>query len=133
MTTKVSSEPWAVTHSAETRVTETPNATMTTLASPGLNGTSEICLWTVDFAAGASGPVHTMDREQVWWLERGVARCVVDSVEHELAAGDVIRLAAGVERQFRAGTDARFIVCGVPGTRAATGQDDPGVIPPWIV
>ena len=42
---------------ADTRTTVTPNATMTTLASPTLGATSGRSLWQVDMAAGASGPV----------------------------------------------------------------------------
>ncbi len=132
--TSVSASPFPITvlRAADLRVTATPNATMTTLASPSQNESSELCLWTVEFVAGASGPEHTMDTEQVWYLERGTVRCEVGAVEHRLEPGDVIRLAGGISRRFHADSDARFIVCGLPGAVATTPESDEGVIPPWI-
>jgi quercetin dioxygenase-like cupin family protein len=122
----------SVVRSGNFRVTQTPNATMTTLASPQVGGSSDLCLWVVEFGAGASGPDHTMNSEQVWVLERGSVRCHVGDQEHRLEPGDVIRLAGGLSRRFHAESDARFFVCGLPGALATTPSSDEGVVPPWI-
>jgi quercetin dioxygenase-like cupin family protein len=58
------------------RVTETPNAVMTTYASPTL-GSTELSVWRVEMKASAQGPVHVMDSEQVWTGLSGHARASV--------------------------------------------------------
>jgi hypothetical protein len=50
---------------ADARITSTPNATMTTLASPTLGATDGRSLWVVDMTAGATGPMHIFDTEQI--------------------------------------------------------------------
>ena len=44
----------------EARRTETPNAVMTTLASPTLGGARQ-ALWRVDMTGGQAGPLHAFD------------------------------------------------------------------------
>ncbi len=68
--------PAYVVHANETRRTETPNAVMTTLASPTLSNTRDFSVWQVDLGARARGPVHMMDSEQVWTMLAGDASCV---------------------------------------------------------
>ena len=118
---------------ANARRTETPNATMTTLASPTLGLTDGLSLWQVEMAAGASGPRHVFDSEQLWTVREG--RVVVDVAGESctLEQGDTLVLAAGAERQIHATTDALILVCGhghatasVPGETSSRGT------PPWI-
>ncbi|MFJ5077035.1 hypothetical protein ACIP8Z_20880 [Streptomyces sp. NPDC088553] len=51
-------------------VTVSPDATMTGLAAPS-RGSAELSTWTVEMAAGATGPEHTISREQVWTITCG--------------------------------------------------------------
>lgn len=121
-----------VVRAAEARRTDTPNATMTTLASPTVGEAATIALWRVAYPSGATGPLHTMDSEQVWTLESGAAACRVGGECHELAPGDTIRIAAGAERQFTSDAGARFVVCGHANAVARTDANPAGTVPPWI-
>jgi quercetin dioxygenase-like cupin family protein len=118
---------------ADARRTETPNATMTTLASPTLGPTDGFSLWQVEMEAGAAGPLHTFDREQLWTVLGGEVTITVEGASTELAAGDTIVIPAGAERQVLARTAARLIVCG-PGDAVVTvpGEEAPRGTPPWI-
>jgi len=118
---------------AEGRRTETPNATMTTLASPTLGPTADLSLWRVEMEAGAVGPLHTFDREQLWTVLDGELTITVEGATSDLAAGDTIVIPAAVERQVHARTAARLIVCGHGDAVAAVpGEDAPRGTPPWI-
>jgi quercetin dioxygenase-like cupin family protein len=122
-----------VIRAADTRRTETPNAAMTTLASPTLGDTGGLSLWLVEMSAGASGPRHVFDSEQLWTLQHG--RVVVDLAgqRHELEPGDTIVLPAGAERQIHAATDARLLVCGHGrATASVPGEATPRGTPAWI-
>lgn len=119
--------------SHEHRRTETPNATMTTLASPTLGPTRGWSMWRVEMSAGARGPRHVFDSEQLWTVLEGEVSVAVDDETCDLAAGDTVVLAAGAERQISARTAVRLLVCGrgdaivrVPGEEASRGT------PPWI-
>ena len=118
---------------AERRRTETPNATMTTLASPTLGPTAGLSLWSVEMAAGATGPLHTFDREQVWTLVEGEATVEVDAEPVALAVGDTLVLAPEIPRRVIATADARFVVCGPGEARASViGEEASRGVPPWI-
>lgn len=123
----------ATIRAAESRRTETPNATMTTLASPTLGPSTGLSLWQVEMEAGAVGPFHTFDREQLWTVLAGELTIDVDGAPSDLAAGDTIVIPAGLERQVTARTAASLIVCG-PGDAVAAvpGEDAPRGTPPWI-
>lgn len=118
---------------AEGRRTETPNATMTTLASPTLGPTAGLSLWRVEMERGASGPLHVFDREQLWTVLDGELTIAVDGVPTDLAPGDTVVIPPGVERQVTARAAATLIVCG-PGDAVASvpGEDAPRGTPPWI-
>ena len=60
--------------SGQARRTETPNAVMTTFASPTQGASRELSLWQVDMRAGQAGPEHVFDSEQVWHMLDGTAR-----------------------------------------------------------
>ncbi len=119
--------------SSQARRTETPNAVMTTFASPTQGASQELSLWQVDMRAGQAGPEHVFDSEQVWHVLDGTVRIDLDGQPATLAAGDSLVLPAGVGRQVTAVTQARMVVCGhgsavvsVPGEASSRGT------PPWI-
>jgi quercetin dioxygenase-like cupin family protein len=118
---------------ANTRRTETPNATMTTLASPTQGATEALSLWKVEMTAGATGPRHVFDSEQLWTVQAG--RIVVDvgSESCHLEQGDTVVLAAAAERQIHAATDALILVCGhADATASVPGEASTRGTPPWI-
>jgi quercetin dioxygenase-like cupin family protein len=117
---------------AATRRTETPNAVMTTLASPTQGGAAH-ALWRVDMAPGQAGPAHGFDVEQVWTVIEGGATLMVDGAEHALAPGDTALIPAAVERRVIAG-GAGFaaIVVAAPGARATLADGTDRGVPPWI-
>ncbi|MGH3394657.1 MAG: cupin domain-containing protein [Streptosporangiaceae bacterium] len=119
--------------SAQVRRTETPNAVMTTFASPTQGASQGLSLWQVDMRAGQRGPEHVFDSEQVWHVQEGEAQLTVDGQAVTLAAGDSLVLPAGAARQVSAATAVRIVVCGhgsavvtVPGEAQSRGT------PPWI-
>lgn len=115
------------------RRTETPNAVMTTLASPTQGPTSQLSVWKIAMRPGQRGPRHIFDREQVWHVLSGEADFTTGGETHRLGAGDAIVLPAEAERQVTALTATEIIACG-PGTAVASavGEDAPRGIPPWI-
>jgi quercetin dioxygenase-like cupin family protein len=115
------------------RLSETPNAVMTTLASPSQGPTAWLSMWRVEMRAGQQGPPHVFDDEQIWHLLAGEAEIIAGTGQLLLRKGDTVVLPAGVERRVTARTDAEFVVCGrgdavvlVPGEAAPRGT------PPWI-
>lgn len=117
----------------QARRTETPNALMTTLASPTQGPTAALSMWRVEMRAGQQGPPHVFDTEQIWHLLTGQAQLSVGTEQLVLGPGDTVVLPAGTQRQVAARADAQLIVCGhgdavvhVPGEAAPRGT------PPWI-
>lgn len=117
----------------QARRTETPNALMTTLASPSQGPTAGLSMWRVEMRAGQQGPPHVFDTEQVWHLLAGQAEITADGERLVLGPGDTVVLPAGAVRQVTARADAQLIVCGhgdatarIPGEAASRGT------PPWI-
>jgi quercetin dioxygenase-like cupin family protein len=117
---------------ATARRTETPNAVMTTLASPTQGGAAH-ALWRVDMAPGQAGPAHAFDVEQVWTVLRGGATLALAGAEHALAAGDTAVIPATAERRVTAGPDGlAAIVTAAPGARATLPDGADRGVPPWI-
>jgi len=119
---------------ARARRTETPNAVMTTLASPTLGG-AQRSLWRVDMAPGQSGPPHRFDVEQIWTTIAGAGTVELDGTPHALAPGDTIVIAAGVPRRVLADAQAGFaaIVTAAAEARAAMADGTDRGTPAWIV
>lgn len=114
------------------RRSETPNAVMTTLASPTQGGAG-LALWRVDMTPGASGPEHLFDVEQIWTTLAGAATVTVDGADHALAAGDTIILRGGQVRRIAAGGDGFQAVVAAPaGARALLTDGTDRGVPPWI-
>jgi quercetin dioxygenase-like cupin family protein len=118
---------------AEARRTETPNAVMTTFASPTQGGSAALSMWQVEMSAGQQGPPHVFATEQLWTVVQGAVEIAVGGDRVELLAGDTVVLPAGAVRQVTATLASRLIVCGrgdaevtVPGEAGSRG------VPPWI-
>ncbi|HEY9293772.1 MAG TPA: cupin domain-containing protein [Microlunatus sp.] len=121
---------------SQTRIIETPNASMTTLVSPTQGGTNTLSLWRVTMRAGQRGPLHTFDVEQAWHLLDGRATVTVDSETIDLSAGDTVAIPAGTQRQISSDSGAVFVVSGAAyGLATAFSTDGGGepVSPAWIV
>jgi quercetin dioxygenase-like cupin family protein len=116
----------------EVRRHETPNAVMSTFASPSL-GSAELSLWRVVMTAGRRGPEHTFDVEQVWTIVRGAAHVDLDGEAHAAAPGDTLVFPAGSVRRITAGDDGfEALVAARAGARAhLTDGTDKGT-PPWV-
>ncbi len=139
-----------VIRNADSRRTETPNALMTTLASP-TQGEAGHVVWRVDMRPGQAGPWHAIDAEQVWTVLDGGAAVELDGEALTVAPGDTLVIPADVPRRLTADPTTGFaaIVVGPPGLRAyapaATPADvtaAPGcalpattskLIPAWVV
>lgn len=107
-------------------VTVSPNATMTGLAAPS-RGSAELSTWTVEMAAGATGPEHTISREQVWTVTAGSLEVTCDGRTEKVAAGQTVVLPPDLVRRVHAPeaaeahvamrADAHATVPGTEGTR----------------
>jgi len=97
-----------VIRSGETRRTQTPNAVMTTLASP-TQGHSEQAVWRVEMTPAQSGPLHGIDAVQVWTVLDGGASVEAGTGTATLGAGDTIVLPAGVARRITAHDEAGLV------------------------
>jgi quercetin dioxygenase-like cupin family protein len=117
----------------QVRRTETPNAVMTTLASPTLGG-AERSLWRVDMAPDQSGPQHRFDSEQIWTALSGAATVELEDVAHVLEAGDTIVIPADLPRRILADPGAGFvaIVTAAPQARATMADGTDRGVPAWI-
>ncbi|MEU8266429.1 cupin domain-containing protein [Sphaerisporangium sp. NPDC049002] len=105
---------------AESRVTETPNAVMTTFASPTQGGAG-LSVWRVDMRSGQTGPLHAFDTEQVWTFLSGATTVVLDGEKLDMEPGDTLVIPADVRRQVFAGEDGMTAIVAAPaGSRAYT-------------
>lgn len=117
---------------SDTRRTETPNAVMTTLASPTQGGSSS-ALWRVDMAAGNSGPVHHCDAEQIWTILTGRATFHLDGTPLDATEGDTVILPAETARRISAGPRGYTALVTAPGGATVRTPDggDP-IVPAWM-
>jgi quercetin dioxygenase-like cupin family protein len=118
---------------ADSRRTTTPNATMTTHASPTQGGTGRIAMWTVAMAPGAAGPDHVFDVEQVWTVLAGTVTVDLDGERSAAGPGDTLVLPPDVPRRVHADPAAgcTAVVAAPAGARATQPGAAP-VLPPWI-
>jgi quercetin dioxygenase-like cupin family protein len=97
-----------VIRSADSRRTETPNAVMTTLASPS-QGQAANAVWRVEMRPGSAGPVHGIDAEQVWTVLDGGASVQLGAEAAALSPGDTIVMQAGIARRITADPQAGLV------------------------
>ena len=115
------------------RTTETPNAVMTTLASPTLGPTAGLSLWEVAMDDGQQGPVHAFDAEQVWHVVEGELAIDAGGAVRAVPAGASVVLPAGVDRQVTARGRTRAIVAGHGTSRVQVpGEATDRGTPPWV-
>jgi quercetin dioxygenase-like cupin family protein len=100
-------------------------------ASRDLTGT-ELAVWSAEMAPGATGPVHTVDEEQVLVVLGGELELTLRGEARTLRRGTSAVLPAGYERQLvnRSAAPAVALVSSKSGVRASTAQQD-GVPLPW--
>lgn len=82
-------------------VTVSPNATMTGLAAPS-RGSAELSTWTVLMEAGATGPEHSISREQVWTVTVGALEVTCDGRTEKVQAGQSLVLPPDLVRRIHA-------------------------------
>ena len=125
--------PIAPIRAVEARHTATPNALMTTLASPSQGPTAQLSMWLVDMRLGQQGPLHVFDVEQIWHVLSGAVDIAIDGEHVDLGPGDSIILPAGTMRQVSAKTDLRIVVCGrANAVVSVPGEAAPRGVPSWI-
>ncbi|MFP8942830.1 cupin domain-containing protein [Streptomyces fenghuangensis] len=119
------------TPSPELTVT-TPNAAMTRLAAPSL-GSGELSVWRVRMVPGARGPVHAVDREQVWTVTAGALEFTAEGRAEVAEAGQTVTVPAGAVRQVCAGGpgDAEALVAMVCDGTVELGGQEERVRLPW--
>lgn len=69
------------------RRTETPNAVMTSLASPTQGPTEDLSMWKIAMEPGQQGPRHIFDQEQIWHVLNGEVNFAVGEQTIRLQAG----------------------------------------------
>lgn len=82
----------------------TPHASMASLATPR-RGSSELSTWRVRMEPGQAGPVHAIDREQVWMVTSGALEVTAERETRTATAGQALLLPPGGMRQLRAAGD----------------------------
>ncbi|MBA0053246.1 cupin domain-containing protein [Streptomyces sp. AJS327] len=124
----------SVIRESEARRTETPNAVMTTLASPTLGG-AEHSVWRVEMGPAAVGPPHAFDVQQVWTVLEGGATVEVGEASHDVAPGDTLVLPAEVLRRVTADPAGglRALVVSAPGPSASVPGGATPTVPAWTV
>ena len=113
------------------RVTETPNAVMTTYASP-TQGSAELSLWRVEMQEGAQGPLHVFDTEQIWTVLTGQVTVEVDDRTVELGAGETLVIPGEATRRITAGREFTAMVAGYGTATVVVPGDDNRITPAWI-
>ena len=126
----------AVIRTSQTRRSQTPAATMTTLASPTL-GAAERPVWRVDVAAGApSGPRHVIDVEQIWTFVEGGADVELEGEKFTVRAGATVVVPADAERTFASDPATGFsaiVTAPAGGTAWTLPREGEGIVPPWTL
>lgn len=122
-----------VVHTTERRRSETPAGVMTTLASPTVGATAGLSMWEVAMTAGASGPLHVFDSEQIWTVLDGELSVSIAGQREDIRSGDTVVIPADLERQIFARTDVHLLVCGHGSAIAQVpGEREPRGTPAWI-
>lgn len=130
---------------AESRRTETPNAVMTTLASPTQGGSAQ-AVWRVDMGPDQVGPPHAIDAEQVWTVLDGGATVDLGGEKLTVGPGDTLVIPADVPRRLGSDPVTGFaaIVVAPAGMRAyvvddtrvsahCAVPDGDKLLPAWVV
>jgi len=123
--------PIRATRAGSARRTETPNALMTTFASPTQGDARVLSLWQVEMRQGQCDSDHTVDSEQIWHVTSGALAIAVERESVRLTAGDTLVVPEVLPRHVTALTDVTAVVCGF-GDAVVAGPGDVGSTPRWI-
>ncbi len=106
--------------------------TITGYAAPS-RGATEVSLWLIKLAPGASSPLHEMDVEEVFLAVSGEAATVVDGIESTISAGDCLILPARTPFTLTAGSEQPFqaVACMTAGGKATLLPGGETFLPPW--
>lgn len=119
---------------ASARISTTPNATMTTLASPTLSGSTFASIWQTSMIAGAKGPLHSFDSEQIVVVLEGRIEILLDGTSITMEKGSALTVAGDTLRQIAAVSDCRFLFTGAfDACVSVPGESAPRSTPEWIV
>jgi quercetin dioxygenase-like cupin family protein len=106
--------------------------TITGYAAPS-RGATEVSLWRIELAPGASSPLHEMDVEEVFLGISGQATAAVDGIASTISAGDCLILPARTPFTLTAGTGQPFqaVACMTAGGKATLLPGGETFLPPW--
>jgi quercetin dioxygenase-like cupin family protein len=112
------------------RTTTTAAAVVSGLAAPS-QGSVSLSTWRVRMDAGSQGPIHVIDREQVWMPVAGALAITADGVTSVVTEGGAAIVPGGVVRQMRAADGpVEVLVCmPVGGQATVPGDDEPRRLP----
>jgi len=115
---------------SESRTIRTASGVVSGLAAPS-QGSGELATWRVRMAPDAAGPVHEIDREQVWMPLAGTFSVTIADETRVIGAGQAVILPAGEVRQIRAGDEpAEALVCmPIGGTATVPGNSERRELP----
>jgi quercetin dioxygenase-like cupin family protein len=118
---------------AERRTTTTPNATMTTCATPS-QGHAGLALWITAMAPGAQGPWHRLDGEQVLTVLSGALTLEQGGAAVRLGVGDTAVIPADEERRVTADatTGVEMACAASRPLRAHDGEGADRGVPDWM-
>jgi quercetin dioxygenase-like cupin family protein len=115
----------------EARTITTAVAVTTALAAPS-QGSIELCNWRVRMEPGATGPLHSIDHEQLWTVLAGSLTITCGDRTDQAMVGQTVILPAGVDRQVTAGDKpVDVLVCMPVGGMARVPGDAAPVALPW--
>jgi quercetin dioxygenase-like cupin family protein len=96
------------------------------------SGSTELCAWRLDVAAGTTGVPHRVSREEVLLVLAGTLTATIDGAGTEVPAGGVVHVPAGATFGLDNNSDApaaAWVTTSV-GLRA-TLADGTTISPPW--
>ena len=115
---------------ADTRVLDTPAATMRTYVSPSSVNESDISVWRSEMQPDTAGPVHSIDTDHIVVILDGRLDAEIGGERVEANRGDCVLLRAGTSRRLTAGpTGVATLTVAVAGSTAVAGGSDPVPVP----
>lgn len=115
---------------AEAKVFTLHGFTFRPLAVPS-RGSSDLAVWAVEAEPGAKSELHSMDREEVFVVQRGRITATVGGEHCEVGAGDALIVPPNTALEVRNGHDGPtlFTACTSVGMKATIGGKV--MSPPW--
>ncbi|MCP3822545.1 cupin domain-containing protein [Streptomyces sp. A3M-1-3] len=95
-------------------------------------GSRELCAWRGEIPAGTSSPVHTVTREEIFYLLSGAVEVTLDGRTEPLAPGDAAVINAGVPVQIHnRGTETAIAWVTTSVGMEVDLEDGTHLAPPW--